>query len=218
MKLAPGSPRNRPSRAAAFIPNRIRPARAARHLPARPRPHHPLGRLPPPALQDPGVHRPRRRPFPGAPDPQPRSRADRPHDGARARPQRRPDRGSVPRARPRPPAVRPRRRGCADRGARRQRRVRPQCPHAAHRDPAGEALSRFRRAQLELEALEGLAKHNGPIAEPSWALAEANAERTSSLPLAGPRGAGRSDRRRHRLRQPRHRRRAALRACSCSTS
>ena len=29
---------------------------------------------------------------------------------------------------------------------------------------------------LSWEALEGLAKHNGPIAEPSWAMAEANAE------------------------------------------
>jgi dGTPase len=34
----------------------------------------------------------------------------------------------------------------------------------------------FDGLNLSWEALEGLAKHNGPIAEPSWALAEANAE------------------------------------------
>lgn len=34
----------------------------------------------------------------------------------------------------------------------------------------------FEGLNLSWEALEGLAKHNGPIAEPSWALAEANTE------------------------------------------
>ncbi len=34
---------------------------------------------------------------------------------------------------------------------------------------------RLRRLNLSWETLEGLAKHNGPIAEPTWALAEANA-------------------------------------------
>jgi dGTPase len=34
----------------------------------------------------------------------------------------------------------------------------------------------FDGLNLSWEALEGLAKHNGPVAEPSWALAEANAE------------------------------------------
>jgi len=34
----------------------------------------------------------------------------------------------------------------------------------------------FAGLNLSWEALEGLAKHNGPIAEPSWALVEANAE------------------------------------------
>ena len=34
----------------------------------------------------------------------------------------------------------------------------------------------FDGLNLSWEALEGLAKHNGPISEPSWALAEANAE------------------------------------------
>ncbi len=34
----------------------------------------------------------------------------------------------------------------------------------------------FDGLNLSWEALEGLAKHNGPIAEPTWAMAEANAE------------------------------------------
>jgi len=34
----------------------------------------------------------------------------------------------------------------------------------------------FDGLNLSWEALEGLAKHNGPIAEPSWAMAEANAQ------------------------------------------
>jgi dGTPase len=34
----------------------------------------------------------------------------------------------------------------------------------------------FDGLNLSWEALEGLAKHNGPVVEPSWALAEANAE------------------------------------------
>jgi len=34
----------------------------------------------------------------------------------------------------------------------------------------------FGGLNLSWEALEGLAKHNGPIAEPTWAMAEANAE------------------------------------------
>ncbi len=35
---------------------------------------------------------------------------------------------------------------------------------------------RFSGLNLSWETLEGLAKHNGPVAEPSWALAEADAE------------------------------------------
>ena len=35
---------------------------------------------------------------------------------------------------------------------------------------------RHRGLNLSWETLEGLAKHNGPVAEPGWALAEANAE------------------------------------------
>ena len=38
----------------------------------------------------------------------------------------------------------------------------------------------FDGLNLSWESLEGLAKHNGPIAQPTWALAEANAEFDSS--------------------------------------
>ena len=72
---------------------------------------------------------------------------------------------------------------------------------------------RFDGLNLSWEALEGLAKHNGPVAHPSWALAEADAAFRLELDsLAGARSAGRRDRRRHRLRQSRHRRRPARRA------
>jgi dGTPase len=39
----------------------------------------------------------------------------------------------------------------------------------------------FDGLNLSWEALEGLAKHNGPVAAPTWALAEANAERDLEL-------------------------------------
>ena len=48
----------------------------------------------------------------------------------------------------------------------------------------------FDGLNLSWEALEGLAKHNGPVAAPRWALAEANPNGTSNLP------AGRRSRRR----------------------
>ena len=39
----------------------------------------------------------------------------------------------------------------------------------------------FDGLNLSWEALEGLAKHNGPVAKPTWAMAEANAERDLEL-------------------------------------
>jgi dGTPase len=39
----------------------------------------------------------------------------------------------------------------------------------------------FDGLNLSWEALEGLAKHNGPVADPTWAMAEANAERDLEL-------------------------------------
>ena len=177
MKLPQASPRIPIASRGRLHPEAdVRPARPARHLPARPRPHHPFRRLPPPSPQDPGVRRPRRRPFPRPPDPQPRSRADRPDHGPRARPQRGSDRSSVPSARPRPPAVRPRRRGCADAALADAGGF----DHNAHTLRIVTRLENpypdFDGLNLSWEALEGLAKHNGPVTEPTWAMAEANAE------------------------------------------
>ena len=72
--------------------------------------------------------------YPGPPDPQPRSRADRPDHGPGARPQRGSDRGAVPRPRPRPSAVRPRRRG-------RARRPRSPMPAGSTTTPTPSASS-----------------------------------------------------------------------------
>ena len=135
-------------------------------------------------------------------------------------PQRGSDRGLVPRPRPRPSAVRPWRRGCARRGARRRRRVRPQCPHPPHRDAAGNALCRVRRPQPELGGARraGQAQRAGRRRRPGrWPKPNAGLG-PRARQLAEPGGAGRGDRRRHRLRQSRHRRRAARRAFSTSTS
>jgi hypothetical protein len=118
-------------RSAGFIAKATRPSRPSRHLPARPRPDHPFGRLQAPSPQDAGVRRPRRRPLPGPPHPQPRGRADRPNNRPGARAQRGSDRDLVPGARPRPPAVRPCRRGRArsrDGGFGRLRSQRAHCP------------------------------------------------------------------------------------------
>ena len=67
--------------------------------------------------------------------------------------------------------------------------------------------------------LEGLAKHNGPVKQPGWALEELDAAFPLDLARqAVARSASRRAGRRHRLRQPRHRRRPARRASSTSTS
>ena len=67
--------------------------RYALPLCARPRPHPACDRLPPAELQDPGLHLSRRRSLPLAPDPQPRSGADRPRARPHASRRRGPDRG-----------------------------------------------------------------------------------------------------------------------------
>ena len=61
-------------------------------------------------------------------------------------------------------------------------------------------IPRWDGLNLTWETLEGLAKHNGPVRQPGWALAEVDAAfplELASLAVAG--GAGRGDRRRHRL-------------------
>ena len=57
--------------------------------------------------------------------------------------------------------------------------------HNAHRIRIVTRLEKpypdFDGLNLSWEMLEGLAKHNGPVASPSWALAEANANGTWSF-------------------------------------
>ncbi len=53
---------------------------------------------------------------------------------------------------------------------------------------------------LTWESLEGLAKHNGPVTEPNWALAQLDAAwplELGNMAIAG--SAGGLDQRRHRL-------------------
>ena len=105
------SSRPTPSTPASLARPRASPKRRrrAQRIPARPRSHHPFHRVSPARIQDAGLRQSRRRPFPHAPDAQPRSRADRALDRAQPAAQRRPDRGHRAGARPRSHAVRPRR-------------------------------------------------------------------------------------------------------------
>ena len=106
-------------------PGRARGGVLAPHaVPARPRPHHPRQGVPAPQAQDAGLHRAGGRPLPHAAHAHARGRRDRALGGARAAAERGPDRGDRARARPRTPAVRPRRRGGAVRRARGRARSR----------------------------------------------------------------------------------------------
>ena len=89
--------------------------RAAHAVPARPRPDRPQQGVPAPEAQDAGVRRARGRPLPHAPHAHARGDPGLAHRRARAGAQRGPRRGDRARARPRPPAVRPHRRGRARR-------------------------------------------------------------------------------------------------------
>ena len=88
---------------------------AAHALPARPRPDRALQGLPAPQAQDAGVRRARGRPLPHPAHPHARGHADLANRGAGAAPERGPRRGDRAGPRPRPPAVRPHRRGGARR-------------------------------------------------------------------------------------------------------
>ena len=98
------------------------------------------------------------------------------------------------------------------------RRLRPQRPDAAHPDQARAALRRVRRAQPHLGDARRRGQAQRPAARtghrPAGAAVDRRIHRAttiwSSTPMPG-RGAGRRARRRHRLQQPRHRRRAARR-------
>src|SRR3954453_18890400 len=136
--------------------------RAALAAAARPRPDRALQGVPEAQAQDPGVRGARGRPLPHAADAHARGDADLAHGGARAAPERGPDRGDGAGPRRRPPAVRAHRRGGARRV--RARAVRARLPPqralapsgrddrgaepdrgGARRDPA--ALQRRRRAR-----------------------------------------------------------------------
>ena len=78
----------------------------------------------------------------------------------------------------------------------------------------------FDGLNLTWETLEGLVKHNGPLQPPLRAARSPVFDARWPLELAtlaGTGGAGRSACRRHRLCEPRHRRRSARRICSRST-
>ena len=111
--------------------------------------------------------------------------------GARAAAQRGPGRGDRARPRPRPPAVRPHRRG----GARplRARALRPRLP------PQRALAARRRRARAPQPHRAGPRRHPAPLHRGGGA--------------RDARGQDRAPRRPHRLHQPRHRRRRARRAC-----
>ena len=176
---------------------------------ARPRPHHPQFGLPQAPVQDPGLRQPRGRFLSNTPDPQHRGGADRPLDRPRTRPRRGPDRGAGAGPRPRPPALRPCRRGRAagrDEGV---RRLRPQRPGAAHRDPARKPVCGVRRPEPHVGDAGGAGQAQRTAPPPA-----ALRRRVQRAPQARPlhpclgRGAGRGTRRRRRLPQPRPRRRA----------
>ena len=205
------------------MPSRKAPIRIA--VPARPRPHHPFGRLPPAEVQDAGLRLSRGRPLPHAADPQPRSGADRPHHLPRAGAQRGSRRGAGARPRSRPHALRPCRRGRAGRG--------DEALSAASTTTTRRLriLTRLERRYAEFdglnltwETLEGTVKHNGPLLGagratplPATIAEYVDAPRSGARDLARRRGAGRGAVRRHRLQQPRHRRRPARRAVRAST-
>ena len=107
---------------------------------------------------------PRGRPLPHAPDPFARGGADRAHDLPRAAPRRGSRRGAGAGPRSRPPAVRPCRRGGAERRHGALWRLRPQRPDAAHRDQARGALCRVRRAEPDLGDAGGRGQAQRPAA------------------------------------------------------
>ena len=195
--------------AAVARPARRGAAAAPSHrVPARPRPHRALHGVPPPGLQDPGVRQPRGRPLPHAPDALDRGGADRPQRGARAGPERGAGRGDLPRARPRSYAVRPCRRGCAERLHARLRRLRAQPAVAAGRRRAGGALRRFPRPQPHLR---GARRHPQALLGRQRRRLGELGERFLRAAAAVARGAAGQPGRRDRLQQPRRRRRPARR-------
>ena len=188
-------------------------------VPARPRPHHPFDGVPAAEAQDAGLRLSRGRSLPDAAHPLARGGADRPHHLPHAAARRGSRRGGGARPRSRPHAVRPCRRGGAARGDEALWRLRPQRPDLAHPHQARGALCRVQRAQPHLGDARGRGEAQRAAAE-GWPHAQRPAGRHRRI-LPGPRprarrpcragGADRGAERRHRLQQPRHRRRPARR-------
>ena len=161
----------------------MRPAHA---VPARPRPDRALEGVPAAEAQDAGVRGPGGRPLPHPAHPHAGGDPDLAHGRAGAAAQRGPDGGDRARARRRPPAVRPHRRG-------RARRMRARALRA--RVPAQRALPPGGRGAQPHGG--GAGRHPAPLERRRRAV--------------DPRGQDRPARRPDRLHQPRHRRRAACR-------
>ena len=179
----------------ALVPRQARPGgarlRAPHPVPARPRPDRALQGLPPAQAQDPGVHRAGGRPLPHPADPHARGLRHRPQRRAGAGAERGPDRGDLARARPRPPAVRPHRRG----------RARPLRPGA---------LRRALPPQPPLAADRGEAR----VAQPDRAGARRDPPPHRLRACGHARGPHREGGRPDRLHQPRHRRRPSRRGAA----
>ena len=184
-------------------------------VPARLRPDHPFDRLPPAEAQDPGVRLPRGRPLPDPPHPYPGGGPDRPRAGPRSS-------GST-RIWPRRwrwrmiSAIRRSAMPASGRWTTASTRI-GGFDHNAQTLRVVTALERrypeFDGLNLTWETLEGIVKHNGPLTDrdgqadrPLSASAACRAGsptinaslRSGALELRLARGAGRGDRRRHRL-------------------
>ena len=181
---APGTARAlRPARRGLARPALSRAAAAAPHrVPARPRPHRALHGLPPPGLQDPGVRQPRGRPVPHAAHALARGGADRAQRGARAGAERAARRGDLPRARPRPHAVRPRRPGRAQRVHARVRRLRAQPAVAARGGRARGALRRVCRAEPHASRPARASSSTAPPPMPASSASSASASSSGASP------------------------------------
>ena len=133
-------------RRAASVPDRV---------PARPRAHNPLARVQKARIQDPGIHQPRGRPLPNAPDAHDRGRPDRPHHSQGAQAQRGPRRGHSSGPRPRTHAVRACGRKGAERAHGRTGRIRAQHAEPARGRRPRKKLRGLRRLNLTWETRRG---------------------------------------------------------------
>ena len=170
-------------------------------VPARPRPDRALEAVPAPEAQDAGVHLAGGRPLPHPAHAHARGVRDRARGGAGARAERGPHRGDLARPRPRPPALRPHRRGGARRLRARARGER--FPPQRAFTPCG---GRARAAEPDGA---GARRHPAPHGRRA-----AGDARGADRPAGGPGGVHQP---RHRRRHPRRRARAS-RTCRAPRS